>query len=110
MLFVLVLALALGAIPLGSKAAFTDLVGSFIILSSVSYAIPIAGHLFSGRKSIRPGPFWMGKAGFVVQSLAVLFIIFFDIMFCFRKYTAMFLMCSFANSAQLTLCLPPQGQ
>jgi hypothetical protein len=88
MLLVGVLALALGAIPLGSKAAFTDLVGSFIILSSVSYAIPIAGHLFSGRKSIRPGPFWMGKAGFVVQTLAVLCIIFFDVMYCFRKYPA----------------------
>jgi choline transport protein len=81
-----ILCLALGAIPLGSKTAFLDLAGSFIILSTVSYAIPIAGHLFNGRKTVKPGYFWMGKYGFVVQSVALAFIIFFDIFFCFRKY------------------------
>jgi choline transport protein len=77
--------LALGAITLGSKTAFLDLAGSFIILSTTSYAIPIAAHLLSGRTTVKPGPFWMGKAGFVVQGLAVLFIIMFNIFFCFRK-------------------------
>jgi choline transport protein len=80
-----VIALALGAIPLGSKTAFLDLAGSFIILTTVSYAIPIAAHLFNGRKTVKPGYFWMGKAGFIIQPLALFFIIFFDTFFCFRK-------------------------
>jgi choline transport protein len=81
-----ILNLALGAIPLGSKTAFLDLAGSFIILSTVSYAIPIAFHLFSGRTTVKPGPFWMGKIGFVIQGIAIVLIIFFDTFFCFRKF------------------------
>jgi hypothetical protein len=85
MIFIGIFNLGLGAIPLGSKTAFLDLAGSFIILSTTSYAIPIAAHLLNGRKTVRPGPFWMGKAGFVVQGLAVFFIILFNVFFCFRK-------------------------
>lgn len=80
-----VFCLGLGAIPLGSKTAFSDLAGSFIILTTTSYAIPIAAHLFHGRTGIKPGPFWMGKYGFAVQALAVLFIVLFNIFYCFRK-------------------------
>jgi amino acid transporter len=86
MIFIGIFNLGLGAIPLGSKTAFLDLAGSFIILSTTSYAIPIAAHLLNGRKTVRPGPFWMGKAGFVVQGLAVFFIILFNVFFCFRKF------------------------
>ncbi len=81
-----VLCTAFGAIQLGSKTAFTDLVGSFIILTTASYLLAIGSHLVTGRKNVPHGPFWMGKAGFVINGLAVLFIIFFDIMFCFREY------------------------
>lgn len=80
-----VLCTAFGAIQLGSKTAFSDLVGSFIILTSTSYALAIAPHLFSGRKNVPQGTFWMGSAGYVVNALAVLFIAFFNIMYCFRK-------------------------
>ena len=80
-----VLCSGLGAISLGSKTAFTDLVGSFIILTGTSYLLAILPHLLTGRKSIRPGPFWMGKAGYVVNALACLLIVFFNIMFCFRE-------------------------
>lgn len=80
-----VLVSGFGAIALGSKTAFQDLAGSFIVLSSTSYALAIAPHLLSGRGNVPPGPFWMGKAGFIVNGAAVLFIIFFNIMFCFRK-------------------------
>jgi hypothetical protein len=85
MILVMILCLALGAIPLGSKTAFLDLAGSFIILTTVSFGIPIAGHLFSGRRSVKPGPFWMGKIGFFVQATTLLLITFFCILFCFRK-------------------------
>ncbi|KAF2666826.1 choline transport protein [Microthyrium microscopicum] len=80
---VCVICTGLGAITLGSKTAFADLAGSFIILSTTSYALPIIGHLAKGRRSIRPGPFWMGKAGFPVQIIAVLAIIIFNIFYCF---------------------------
>ncbi|KAF6220398.1 hypothetical protein HO133_002830 [Letharia lupina] len=72
-----------GAIQLGSKTAFTDLVGSFIILTTMSYALAIGPHLFTGRKNVPKGPFWMGSAGYAVNAIAVLLIVFFNIMFCF---------------------------
>ena len=80
-----VLCTAFGAIQLGSKTAFTDLVGSFIILTTTSYALAIAPHLFTGRKNVPRGPFWLGTAGYAINALAVLFIVFFNIMFCFRE-------------------------
>ncbi|KXH69131.1 choline transporter [Colletotrichum salicis] len=82
-LFVCVVATGLGAIPLGSSAAFLALASSFIILTSVSYAIPFAANMLSGRKYFPRGPFHLGKAGYIINGLAVLFIILFDIMFCF---------------------------
>ena len=85
MQFIGVIATGLGAIAIGSSSAFLALTGSFIILSSVSYAIPFAANLATGRKNFPKGPFHLGKAGFAINALAVLFIIFFDTLFCFRK-------------------------
>jgi choline transport protein len=82
-IFTGVMTTAFGAITVGSKAAFSDLVGSFVILTTVSYALAIGGHLFSGRKHMPQGPFWMGKAGYAVNFVAFILIIFFNIMFCF---------------------------
>ena len=78
-----VLCTAFGAIQLGSKTAFLDLVGSFIILTTMSYFLAIFPHLLSRRQSIPPGPFWMGKAGFLVNGIACTLIVFFNIFFCF---------------------------
>ncbi len=78
-----VIIIGLGAIQLGSKTAFAALVGSFIILTTTSYALAIIPHLLTGRKNVPQGPFWMGKFGFVVNALSGLFIIFFDILYCF---------------------------
>ncbi len=74
---------AFGAITLGSHAAFSDLVGSLVILTTTSYALAIGGHLFSGRKNLPQGPFWMGKAGFAINAIAVVSITFFNVIFCF---------------------------
>jgi len=82
-IFCAILSSGFGAIQLGSKTAFTDLVGSFIILTTVSYALAIGPHVLTGRRHVPHGPFWMGKAGFFVNITAVVLIIFFDIMFCF---------------------------
>ena len=81
-----ILCTAFGAIQLGSKTAFTDLVGSFIILTTVSYALAILPHMLTRRSNVPQGPFWMGKAGYFVNGTAVTLIVFFNIMFCFRKY------------------------
>jgi amino acid transporter len=76
----------LGAIPLGSPTAFTILAGSFIVLTSASYAMAIAPNLITRRKYMPKGPFHMGSWGYAVNAIAVLLVIFFDTMFCFRKY------------------------
>ncbi|KAK4174764.1 putative amino acid transporter [Triangularia setosa] len=83
-LFVAVIAAGIGAIPLGSEVAFLNLAGSFIILTTVSYAIPFAANVLTGRKHFPRGPFYLGKKrGFIVNVLAVMFIALFDIFYCF---------------------------
>lgn len=77
-----VLNIGLAAIALGSTTAFNDLAGCFAILSTISYLIPIASHLLSGRRNIPHGPFWMGKYGYFVNAVASLFIIFTNVIFC----------------------------
>lgn len=87
-LFVAVVATGLGAIPIGSSTAFLDLTGSFIILTTISYAIPFMGNVLTGRRHFPKGPFHLGKWGTAVNLTAVVLITFFDIFYCFRKYPA----------------------
>ncbi|ROW14846.1 hypothetical protein VPNG_03821 [Cytospora leucostoma] len=61
-LFVAVVASGLGAIPLGSSAAFVDLTGSFIILTTVSYAIPFLGNVLTRRRNFPRGAFHLAYA------------------------------------------------
>jgi choline transport protein len=84
-LFVAVIATGLGAIPLGSTVAFLDLTGSFIILTTTSYAIPFVANCLTGRRHFPKGPFNLGKLGTPINILAVLFIALFNIFYCFRK-------------------------
>jgi len=85
-IFCAILCSAFGAIALGSKTAFNDLVGSFIVLTSLSYLLAILPHLLTGRKNVPEGPFWMGKWGFAINAISCVAIIFFDIFYCFRKF------------------------
>ncbi|KAF3762237.1 amino acid transporter [Cryphonectria parasitica EP155] len=82
-LFVAVIATGLGAIPIGSSTAFLDLTGSFIILTTVSYAIPFIGNVMTRRQNFPPGPFHLGKWGDAVNIIAVVLIMFFNIFYCF---------------------------
>ncbi|KAH6900597.1 amino acid/polyamine transporter I [Thelonectria olida] len=82
-LFVAVVASGIGAIPIGSPVGFSNLTGSFIIISTVSYAIPFACNMSTGRRHFAPGPFHLKNLGWVINGLAVLFIVLFDIFFCF---------------------------
>ncbi|KAJ9636996.1 hypothetical protein H2204_005144 [Knufia peltigerae] len=78
-----ILTIGLGAITLGSKTAFTDLAGSFVILSSTSYALAFGPNMFTGRKYMPVGPFHLGRWGYLINGLATLFIVLFDIFYCF---------------------------
>ncbi len=80
-----VIATGLGAIPLGSSTAFLDLTGSFIILSTTSYAICFVANFLGGGKYFPKGPFHLGKFGPVINVIAVLLIALFNIFFCFRE-------------------------
>ncbi|KAL7620413.1 hypothetical protein AAE478_009408 [Parahypoxylon ruwenzoriense] len=82
-LFVSVIATGLGAIPLGNSSAFLALTGSFIVLTTASYAIPFAANMLTGRKYFPPGPFHLGRFGYAINLVAVLLITMFDIFFCF---------------------------
>ena len=77
-----ILTTGFGAIQLGSTTAFTDLVGSFIILTSTSYLLAILPHILTKRANVPPGPFWMGASGYIVNGLACVLIAFFNTFFC----------------------------
>lgn len=79
-----VLTTLLGLIYIGSATAFNAFVGSFAIFSSISYAIVIIPHLLSGRKYIKPGPFYMkGALGYIVGGLGSAYIVAFTVIYCF---------------------------
>ena len=78
-----VLVMCLGAIQIGSSTAFNAFIGSFVVLTTFTYFLAIFPHLLSGRKRVRPGPFWMGKAGFAVNTISCAYIVVSIVVFCF---------------------------
>ncbi|TVY83089.1 Choline transport protein [Lachnellula suecica] len=86
----------LGAIYVGSTQAFGAFVGSFVVLSTLSYLAAILPFIFTKRFSragatpgpfinnMRPGPYKMGnKVGYAVNIISCLYIIVFVVIFCF---------------------------
>jgi choline transport protein len=73
----------MGAIYVGSTTAFNAFVGSFVLLTTVSFLLSILPHLLSGRKNVKPGPFWMGRAGFFVNSVSCIYIVVSIVIYCF---------------------------
>lgn len=74
----------MGCIYVGSTIEFNAFVGSFVVLSSLSYVAAILPHLLSGRSNIRPGKFWMkGMTGYAVNSISSLYILSFIVIYCF---------------------------
>ncbi|TAQ90123.1 hypothetical protein B7494_g1581 [Chlorociboria aeruginascens] len=74
----------LGCIYVGSQTAFNAFIGSFVVLSSLSYLTAILPHFLSKRANIAPGWFWMnGMTGFIVNGIACLYIVVFVVIFCF---------------------------
>lgn len=86
----------LGAIYVGSSTAFNAFVGSFVVLSTLSYLASILPFIFTRRfsrslqtpgpyiNSMRPGPYKMGyKLGYAVNIISCLYIIVFVVIYCF---------------------------
>lgn len=86
----------LGAIYVGSTTAFNALVGSFILLSSLSYLAAILPFIFTRRfsrfsrgpgpyvNSMRPGPYQMGHyLGYGVNIISCLYIMVFVVIYSF---------------------------
>lgn len=86
----------LGAICVGSSTAFNAFVGSFVVLTTLSYLAAILPFVFTRRFSrqismpgsfknnMRPGPYQMGHhLGYVVNIVACLYIAVFVVIYCF---------------------------
>jgi choline transport protein len=86
----------LGAIYVGSTTAFNAIVGSFVVLSTLSYLAAILPFILTRRfsrashspgpyiNSMRPGHFQMSdKVGYTVNIISSTYIIVFVIIFCF---------------------------
>jgi choline transport protein len=74
----------LGCIYVGSQTAFNAFIGSFVVLSSLSYLAAILPHLLTRRANVAPGWFWMkGATGFIVNGISCLYIMAFVVIFCF---------------------------
>ncbi|CAG8979993.1 hypothetical protein HYALB_00005166, partial [Hymenoscyphus albidus] len=86
----------LGAIYVASTTAFNAFVGSFVVLSTLSYLAAILPFILTKRfdkastdqrdfvNSMTPGPFQMGRRmGYVVNSVSCVYIAVFVVIFCF---------------------------
>lgn len=72
----------LGAIYVGNATAFTAIIGCFAILTTWSYCAAILPHILSGRRNIKPGPFWMPAwVAYPVEGTACAYIIVFSVLF-----------------------------
>ncbi|KAL9614423.1 MAG: hypothetical protein Q9167_001094 [Letrouitia subvulpina] len=79
-----ILCTVLGCIYVGSKTAFSAFVGSFVVLTTLSYLTAILPHLLSRRANVTPGWFWMPAAmGYIVNVISSLYIAAFIVIFCF---------------------------
>ena len=78
-----VLVSLIGCLYIGSARAFDNLVGSFVILTSLSYLTAILPHLLSKRSNITQGWFRMhGLVGYIVNAISCLYLVIFVIVFC----------------------------
>ncbi|KAF7164448.1 hypothetical protein CNMCM5623_008995 [Aspergillus felis] len=73
----------LACIYVGSTTAFNAFVGCFVQLSSLSYLAAILPHVLTRRSTFQPGYFWMGRIGYVINTLSSIYIVAFIVIFCF---------------------------
>ncbi|KAK5203023.1 hypothetical protein LTR41_011247 [Exophiala xenobiotica] len=75
-----------GLLYIASTVAFNSLIGISILANNITFVAPQAALVIRGRHHLRPGYFRLGKFGYVVNSLATLFIAFFTVVLCFPVY------------------------
>ncbi|CAL3967161.1 hypothetical protein PZA11_003555 [Diplocarpon coronariae] len=86
----------LGAVYVGSSTAFNAFVGSFVVLTTLSYLAAILPFILARRfarpsagpgpctNSLRPGPYQMGHyPGYAVNIVACAYIVVFVVIYCF---------------------------
>lgn len=74
----------LGCIYIGNPTAFNAFVGTFAILTTLSYLSAILPHLLTARKYVKPGPFWMPSPyGPIAIAIACCYIVVFDVIYMF---------------------------
>lgn len=71
----------LGLIYLGSSTAFNAFVGVAVMCLGASYALPVAISLMGGRREVADAPFSLGRVGALVNSIAVLWVMFAIVLF-----------------------------
>ncbi|PQE24746.1 gaba permease protein [Rutstroemia sp. NJR-2017a WRK4] len=72
----------LGCIYFGSTSAFNAFTGVATICLSVSYGIPILVNLIRGRQAVRHASFSLGRFGFFINAITVVWIALAVILFC----------------------------
>ncbi|KAJ5217987.1 uncharacterized protein N7498_000086 [Penicillium cinerascens] len=72
-----------GLIFLGSSTAFSAMVGAAVIFLQTSCALPQAIILWRGRDILPERPFSLGRYGFAINLIAVIWVVLLDILSCF---------------------------
>jgi amino acid transporter len=74
----------LGCIYVGNSTAFNAFVGSFVVLTTLSYLAAILPHALSRRAHVVPGPFWMpNSVAYAVLGFSSAYIVASIVVFCF---------------------------
>lgn len=74
---------ALGCLYLGSSTAFNSMLGAAVTINNVAYLIPISTNMLTGRANMHKGVFHMGKWGWLVNGVAVGWLVFAIVFFSF---------------------------
>ncbi|RSM01779.1 hypothetical protein CEP52_008319, partial [Fusarium oligoseptatum] len=72
----------LGCIYFGSSAAFGSFTGVATICLSASYCVPILVSVVRGRQAVRSSPFPLGKLGYVLNYISLVWICLAVVIFC----------------------------
>ncbi|KAF2010903.1 amino acid transporter [Aaosphaeria arxii CBS 175.79] len=73
----------LGCLYLASYSAFNSMVTACIVLLYLSYSIPVLCLWLYGRSKLRRGPFWLGRLGWVCNSVLFGWFLFALVMYSF---------------------------
>lgn len=73
----------MGCLYVGSTTAFSALITSYIVLSTLSYAAAILPHVLTSRRTIAPGPFHLGRWGWPINIASLAYIAATVVLFCF---------------------------